>query len=121
MQTKKFLRLIWVLLLSLMILPEVKADNEVDFDGEWSEGKIAIIPEIPITAIENDVYLTIESTSTRSDITIRIMKDGNILYEETLYQPQMETIIALDFLDPGTYGLKLTNQCGDFLYGTFEK
>lgn len=121
MQTKKFLWLIWVLLLSLMVLPEVKADNEVDFDGEWSEGKRAIIPEIPITAIENDVYLTIETTPTRSDITIRIVKDGNILYEETLYQPQTETTIALDFLDTGTYRLELTNQWGDFLYGTFEK
>ena len=121
MQTKKFLRLIWVLLLSLMVLPEIKADNEVDFDGEWSEGKRTIMPEIPITAIENDVDLMIETTSTLSDITIRIVKDGNILYEETLYQPQTTTTIALDFLDPGTYRLELTNQWGDYLFGTFEK
>ena len=64
-----------MLLFSLMVLPEVKADNEVDFDGEWSEGKRTIMPEIPITAIENDVYLMIETTSTRSDITIRIKKE----------------------------------------------
>ena len=37
MQIKKFLRLIWVLLLSLMVLPEVKADNEVKLEGEWEE------------------------------------------------------------------------------------
>ena len=121
MQTKKFLRLIWVLLLSLMVLPEVKADNEVKLEGEWEEEQRSVSREIPITAIENDVYLTIETTSTRSDIAIRIVKDGNILYEETLYQPQTATTIALDFLDPGTYRLELTNQWGDFLYGTFEK
>ena len=67
------------------------------------------------------MYLYIETTSTRSDITIRIVKDGNILYEETLYQPQMATTIALNFLDPGTYRLELTNQWGGYLYGTFEK
>lgn len=59
--------------------------------------------------------------STRLDITIRIVKNGNILYEETLYSSQMATTIALDFLDPGTYGLELTNQWGDYLYGSFEK
>lgn len=121
MQTKKFLRLIWVLLLSLMVLPEVKADNEVKLEGEWEEEQRSVSREIPITAIENDVYLTIETTSTRSDITIRIVKDGNILYEETLYRPQTATTITLDFLEPGTYGLELTNQWGDYLYGTFEK
>ena len=121
MQTKKFLRLIWVLLLSLMVLPEVKADNEVKFEGEWEEEQRSVSREIPITAIENDVYLTIETTSTRSDIAIRIVKDGNILYAETLYRPQTATTIALDFLEPGTYGLELTNQWGDYLFGTFEK
>lgn len=121
MNTKIFLRLIWVFLFSLMVLPEVKADNDVDVEGEWNEGKRAIMPEIPITAVENDVYLMIETTSTRSDITIRIVKNGNILYEETLYSPQTATTIALDFLEPGTYRLELTNQWGDYLFGSFEK
>ena len=121
MQIKKFLRLIWVSLLSLVVLPEIKADNRVYVEGEWNEGKRTVMTEIPITAIENDVDLMIETTSTRSDITIRIVKDGNILYEKTLFSPQMAITIALDFLDPGTYRLELTNQWGDFLYGTFEK
>lgn len=56
MQTKKFLRLIWVLLLSLMVLPEVKADNEVKLEGEWEEEQRSVSREIPITAIENDFF-----------------------------------------------------------------
>lgn len=99
---------------------EVKADK-VDWDGKWDEGYRSLIQDYPVAASYDEAYLYIETTSTRSDITIRIVKDGSILYEETLYRPQTATTIALDFLEPGTYGLELTNQWGDYLYGTFEK
>lgn len=93
----------------------------MDTDGKWREGKRSLTQDYPITVTYDEAFLYIETTSIRSDITIRIVKDGNILYEETLYRPQTATTIALDFLEPGTYGLELTNQWGDFLYGTFEK
>lgn len=112
---------LWSILFCFLALPEIKADQNIALKGSWDKVNRSVSQVIPITAIENDVYLTIETTSTLSDITIRIVKDGNILYEETLYQPQMATIIPLDFLDPGTYRLELTNQWGGYLYGTFEK
>ena len=112
---------LWVILFCSLALPEVQADEKIILNGKWVKGSRSISLDIPITATQNDAYLTIETTSTLSDITIRIVKDGNILYEETLYQPQMATIIPLDFLDPGTYRLELTNQWGGYLYGTFEK
>ena len=105
---------------SFMWTPKVMAD-QVETDGDWAEGKRSLTQDYPITVTYDEAYLYIETTSTRSDITIRIVKDGNILYEETLYSPQMATTIALDFLEPGTYGLELTNQWGDYLFGTFEK
>lgn len=123
-QKTKKRSLMWLYLLCILAGSlwslEVKADK-VDWDGKWDEGYRSLIQDCPVTASYDEAYLYIETTSTRSDITIRIVKDGNILYEETLYQPQTTTTIALDFLDPGTYRLELTNQWGDFLYGTFEK
>lgn len=98
----------------------VRAD-QVETDGKWKEGRRTLIQDCPVTVTYNESCLYIETTSTLSDITIRIVKDENILYEETLYQPQMATIIPLDFLDSGTYRLELTNQWGGYLYGTFEK
>ena len=114
---------LWVMCLlacSFMWTPKVMAD-QVETDGDWAEGKRGFIQDCPVTVTYDEAFLYIETTSTRSDITIRIVKDGNILYEETLYSPQTATTIALDFLEPGTYRLELTNQWGDYLFGTFEK
>ena len=76
--------------------------------------------DIPIASYDEN-YLYIETAPSSSDITIRIVKNGSILYEETIYSPQTATTIALDFLEPGTYRLELTNQWGDYLFGSFEK
>ena len=114
----------WLYLLCLLVCSfwslKVKADK-VDWEAGWDESFRSLIQDCPVTASYDEAYLYIETTSTRSDITIRIVKDGNILYEETLYSPQTATTIALDFLDPGTHRLELTNQWGGYLYGTFEK
>ena len=112
---------LWVILFCSLALPEVQADEGIDVEGDWDDSIRSGILDYPVLARISGINLIVETTSTLSDITIRIVKDGNILYEETLYQPQTTTTIALDFLDPGTYRLELTNQWGDFLYGTFEK
>lgn len=115
---------LWVMCLlacSFMWIPNVIAEQVIETDGDWGYGRRDLTQDCPINVSYDDMYLYIETTSTRSDITIRIVKDGNILYEETLYSPQTATTIALDFLDPGTYRLELTNQWGGYLYGTFEK
>ncbi len=112
---------LWVILFCSLALPEVQADEGIDVEGDWDDSIRSGILDYPVLARISGINLIVETTSTLSDITIRIVKDGNILYEETLYQPQMVTIIPLDFLDPGTYRLELTNQWGGYLYGTFEK
>lgn len=114
--------LICLLVCNFIFSLEARADHNIDLDGRWEEEEEErSISFHSIKASYDEVYLYIETTSTRSDITIRIVKDENILYEETLYSPQTATTIALDFLDPGTYRLELTNQWGDYLFGTFEK
>lgn len=120
LRTRVWFCLVCLLACNFILSFNVKADQKVDWEGKWGDAWERSIPTSPI-AFYNEAYLYIETTSTRSDITIRIVKDGNILYEETLYSPQTAITIALDFLDPGTYRLELTNQWGDFLYGTFEK
>ena len=114
----------WLYLLCLLVCSfwslKVKADK-VDWEAGWDEGYRSLIQDCPVTASYDEAYLYIETTSTRSDITIRIVKDGNILYEETLYSPQTATTIVLDFLDTGTYRVELNNQWGGYLYGSFEK
>lgn len=113
--------LLWLVAFSFMALPEAKADKDIDFDGEWDESYRSISQNHPVTASLNEAYLFIETTSTRSDITIRIVKDATVVYEEILYQPKTATTISLEHFDKGLYRLELTNQWGDFLYGEFEK
>ena len=121
-RAKYWFCLICLLVCNFIFSLEARADHNIGLDGKWEEEEEErSISFHPVKASYDEAYLYIETTSTRSDITIRIVKDGNILYEETLYQPQTTTTIALDFLDPGTYRLELTNQWGDYLFGTFEK
>ena len=51
---------LWSFLFCFIALPELQADAVDDWKGQWKEGKRAIMPEIPITAVENDVYLMID-------------------------------------------------------------
>lgn len=114
--------LMCLLAFNFVFLPEVRADQDIDWEGEWhGKGKgRSVSLDIPIASYDEN-YLYIETAPSSSDITIRIVKNGSILYEETIYSPQTATTIALDFLEPGTYRLELTNQWGDYLFGSFEK
>ena len=70
----------------------------------------------------NGDILSIQSTSQRSDIVVRISKDGIVLYEARVSASEAEyTMIDLGGLDADAYVLDLTNQWGDHLYGIFEK
>ena len=120
LRTRVWFCLMCLLACNFILSFNAKADQGVDWNGKWGDGWERSIPIYPVASYDEN-YLYIETTSSSSDITIRIVKNGNILYEETLYSPQTATTIALDFLDPGTYRLELTNQWGDYLFGTFEK
>ncbi|WP_160150103.1 DUF3244 domain-containing protein [Parabacteroides sp. Marseille-P3160] len=95
--------------------------EDVEFDkGEWREGSKSSFPTISLRAWIDGTQLFIQSTTQRSDITIRISKDGFIIYEETV--PRSETkliIIDLSQFGAGDYRLELENQWGDYLSGYF--
>ena len=94
----------------------------VTFGGWWGEGHRSASGVVPISAVINGDILSIQSSSQRSDIVVRISKDGIVLYEARVSASEAEyTMIDLGGLDADTYVLDLTNQWGDHLYGIFEK
>lgn len=121
--TNKISRLLLVFLVSNLIAVNMYAgiiggcpDNE---NGKWNEGKCSVSSDIPITIYVENGQLVIKSHSLRSDITIRIMdSSSSVIYEKTILA-ENTGYICID-LECGTYALNLTNQWGDYLYGTFE-
>ena len=88
-------------------------------NGEMVGSEVSrIIPSRPTMSLS---FLYIETTSARSDIQIRILDGATVVYETTLYAPDTFIAISLEQLEDGTYGVELTNQWGDYLYGEFER
>ena len=99
------------------------AENEkeqINFDGQWNEGKRSVQFEYPVSATHDALYLYIENASQRSDITVRIMDSSNCMLEEELSAEIGIYCIPLCNLKNGiAYQLELTNQWGDRLIGKF--
>ena len=110
----------YLLVCCFVWIPNAMAD-QVDTDGNWEEGRRSITQDCPVTVTYDEAFLYIETTSARSDIQIRILDGVTVVYEATLYAPDTFIAIPLEQLEDGTYGLELTNQWGDYLYGEFEK
>lgn len=114
----------FVLIFSGLIVQDLSAKtmSAVTFGGWWTEGHRSASGVVPISAVINGDILSIQSSSQRSDIVVRISKDGIVLYEARVSASEAEyTMIDLGGLDADTYVLDLTNQWGDHLYGIFEK
>ena len=114
----------FVLIFGGLIVQDLSAKtmSAVTFGGWWTEGHRSASGVVPISAVINGDILSIQSSSQRSDIIVRISKDGIVLYEARVSASEAEyTMIDLGGLDADTYVLDLTNQCGDHLYGIFEK
>lgn len=114
----------FVLIFSGLIVQDLSAKtmSAVTFGGWWTEGHRSASGVVPISAVINGDILSIQSSSQRSDIVVRISKDGIVLYEARVSASEAEyTMIDLGGLDTDTYVLDLTNQWGDHLYGIFEK
>lgn len=96
--------------------------DNVRFAGDWQETSRSISQTIPITASLNGEILSIQSSTQRSDITLRISKDGIALLEQTIHATYTHCImIELYNFEPDLYTIELTNQWGDYLHGDFEK
>ena len=114
----------FVLIFSGLIVQDLSAKtmSAVTFGGWWTEGHRSASGVVPISAVINGDILSIQSSSQRSDIVVRISKDGIVLYEARVSASEAEyTMSDLGGLDADTYVLDLTNQWGDHLYGIFEK
>ena len=106
--------------LSFTFFPEIRADQGVDWGG-WGKGGRSLSLADLVSATYNETHLYIEIAPNTSDIQIRILDGVTVVYETTLYAPDTFIAIPLEQLEDGTYGLELTNQWGDYLYGEFEK
>lgn len=95
-------------------------EEQINFDGQWNEGKRSVQFEYPVSATHDALYLYIENTSQRSDITIRIMENSDCMLEEELPAELGSYCISLGSFKKGiVYQLELTNQWGDRLIGEF--
>lgn len=105
-----------------LLLQDVSANTRENIllYGSWEEYARSVSPTIPISAFVSEGVLTIYSRTQRSDITICISKDGELLYEKKI--PALNTDymkIEMDDFDSGIYTVELKNQWGDCLWGEF--
>ena len=111
--------LLFFLLLPLYIMAGNKNDS-INLSGKWYEGKKELCEEYPISAAYDSSFLYIESTSQRSDITVRILKNTETILEDNVNAEELPIMIPISSLQNGsTYTLELTNQWGDRLVGDF--
>lgn len=117
-------KLTWVMctlfVFSSLLLQSVSAEGNrsIPICGNWKEGARSISSPIPISAFVSDGVLSIHSSTQRSDITICILKDGKILYEEMIPASKTDCVtIDLSEFEPGTYSIGLKNQWADCLWG----
>lgn len=106
-----------------LLLQDVSANTKksIPLYGRWEEDARSVSPTIPISAFVSEGVLTIHSRTQRSDITICISKDGEVLYENTVPVSEIGCIIiGLEDFKPGVYSIELKNQWGDCLWGELE-
>lgn len=111
------------LVFSSLLLQNVSAggNGRVPLFGKWEEIQRSASSTIPITAFINDDVLSIHSSTQRSDITICISKEGEVVYEETVPASESGCImIDLGDFDTGVYSIELKNRWGDCLWGEFD-
>lgn len=93
--------------------------RSVSLKGRWVPVKRSMSQDIPIEAFVEDGQLTIQSSTMRSDITIRISdSEGNVVYETIVVAEDTGYVcIDLSDLESGNYRLELTSPWGAYLYG----
>lgn len=95
---------------------------KIDVKGHWNETERSISLIVPVSAYIVSDFLFVQSSTLRSDITITIVKNETIVYEQTVSAAQTANIgIPVTDLEEGTYTLELRNQWGGYLYGDFVK
>ena len=114
-----------ILLMCCLFITSMIAANksvEITLEGLWVETDRIIENKYPISATYDAFNIYIESTSTRSDITVKVLdSSGIIVIEENANAEELPIVIPIGCLQKGAmYQLVLTNQWGDRLTGEFQ-
>lgn len=122
--SQKCISLLFTSILSCFYVLSLSAkvmEDDSQMNGEWNEGNKSITIELPVTASIDGSLLTIQCSTGRSDITVRIQGGDGFLYEK-MYPASEAYLITIDlsYAPKGSYTLDLTNQWGDHLSGIFE-
>lgn len=122
--SQKCISLLFASILSCFYVLSLSAkvmEDDSQMNGEWNEGNKSITIELPVTASIDGSLLTIQCSTGRSDITVRIQGGDGFLYEK-MYPASEAYLITIDLshAPKGSYTLDLTNQWGDHLSGIFE-
>lgn len=122
--SQKCISLLFASILSCFYVLSLSAkvmEDDSQMNGEWNEGNKSITIELPVTASIDGSLLTIQCSTGRSDITVRIQEGDGFLYEK-MYPASEAYLITIDlsYAPKGSYTLDLTNQWGDHLSGIFE-
>lgn len=81
-------KVVWSLSLifvfSTLLIQGVSAEKkkDVEFKGKWDEGARSVSSTIPVSAFINEGVLSLHSSTQCSDITICVLKEGEIVYEK---------------------------------------
>ena len=95
---------------------------KIVLDGEWLEGSRSISLSTPVSVYITSDLLFIQSSTLRSDITVTIVKNKTIVYEQNIPVTQTANIgISVTDWEEGIYTLVLRNQWGGYLYGDFVR
>ena len=111
-----------VFIIPIIAINENKQSAPITFNGTWGIGdERSIGDKYPISATYDAFNIYIESTSTCSDITIKVLDNsGFITIEKNVNKEDFPIIIPINYLQKGAYQLVLTNQWGDRLTGEFQ-
>ena len=127
MTTKNRIRIsLLVSYLLLFMSNIIMANNNkepIKFDDTWEiRDERSIGDKYPISATYDAFNIYIESTSTCSDIIIKVLDNSEfITIEKNVNKEDFPIIIPINYLQKGAYQLVLTNQWGDRLTGEFDR
>lgn len=100
---------------------EFSTESKVEIDGVW-EIKTRSLSPIPFTSTLYDAHLSICCTEPNYDISITLTNsNGEVVWNRNVSAPETSFVsIPLDNLPHGSYTIKISNDYGGYLWGTFQ-
>lgn len=95
-------------------------ESTIAFKGQWEISRS--FSPIPFTASIGSEWLTLECTSPDYDINITIINvNRQPVWQRDVTAPETSFVsIPLDNLPHGSYTIKISNDYGGYLWGTFQ-